>query len=389
MKKYYLIIIIASFIVNISFSQNIDKETAFLDSLIFNTPVNKNLKNYYKNVYSAENCILKTEYEKAAILYEKAFSYHEFPFSIDLDNAIVCEIKSRKNENNIKKYITLQMNKDAKKVNYLNDSSLFLLSNWKEIENIINTTEAKIDTVLLNFIWKLYDADQDFRRNNHGDYSQESLKEMDILDIINYNELIKIIQLNSDISEEKIGLSGWGKLSIIPWHSPEMLEIYKYLFQSVVAGKLDARKFYDLFGHSDYRINGKYNLGVLTYSVGSSYCSSIANMENFDLPDYFITKEYKNVKVLDNCRKKLYIESFNDYQKKCIWDFMQDNKTNKFRFDNETTTELNYNDTFFKTLKTKKNSVGDKVKIYYRNKEEEKQLQEAMKEYYKNNSVKP
>ncbi|MDR2834796.1 MAG: hypothetical protein LBV69_01155 [Bacteroidales bacterium] len=365
-----------------------DKHTAIIDSLIINNQINKNVENYYKNVYVAQNLIMKGKFRKAAKTYQNAFTYLKNPFSIDLHHALICELKSEKNLENIKKYIQLLILKDEKKEIFLEDSSYISLSNWNVIKKIIDSLQNNIDTTLCNEIKNIYITDQNLRRKHNNMF--ENLSDSDELEIfkidsINYYSLMELLDKNPIISEELIGISGWENFQIIPWHNSFRLDIYPILFKSVINGNLDARKFYDILGHSEYRIKGEYSIGITTYRISSSYCSQIVNIDNFEMPDYFIVKKYADLKILDKFRKKIYIEPFENFQKKSIWLYMNRKIINNRNFCSFTI-ELSENIDFFTILRTKKYG-GENCNIYYRNHTEQKQIETAMKEYYKNNNI--
>jgi len=55
---------------------------------------NKNLNNYYRNLYQAETFIVENKYDSALVYYERSFSMYRENFIPDLNNALICAIES-------------------------------------------------------------------------------------------------------------------------------------------------------------------------------------------------------------------------------------------------------------------------------------------------------
>jgi hypothetical protein len=347
----------------------IKKHTDIIDSLIFNHKKDPKVENYYTNIYKAQNFIIDGDFKNAAETYNYAFSFLEHPFEKDLNIALKCELKSDKNEKNIKEYIKLLMLKNEDKEKFLSDSLYHSLSNWKDIVNVIENTKPLFEKVLVDELEIIYNDDQGVRedireyREKNG-YHQDSVNDLiAIVDSINYYKILQILDKYSVISEELIG-NKWGNLSIVLWHCPYRLDAYIKLFNSVISGKLDARKFSDLLSGSDYRINHLYELGEWTCS------GEVVNMDDFDL-SYFIIKKRNNLETINEYRKKIYLEDYYTFHNKIFWS--DKNRKLKINFYNGVNFLVD-NDEFFRALKEKD------FDIYYFSKESEEQIKKMMKE---------
>ena len=359
-----------------------DKHYRILDSLFRNTPKNKNLEFYYKNIYKAESYIMKNKLENAAKTYKLAFSFIDYPFATDLENALYCELESRKDKDNIKKYIWFLINKGENKDKFLSKPEYQSLSLGEELKTMIDTSKTSVNAELIDIITAIHEDDQAIRKQTgYGSIkrAEEMRLEMGKIDSINYQKIMSLIEEYPTVSEEIYGTKGLNKMDIIPWHNSDFIDIYIALYKSVVNGKLDARYFTRLLDNSDFLINYSLKLGIWKNAI------SCLNEENFDIPSYFVTINTPKENIVNKYRKLLYLEKYTEQQKKQIWYFR--NPKAKVELCNNTG-GINNNETFFKTLKTKETIFGKGNKIHYRSKADKKQLQKAMKEYYKNNPEK-
>ena len=67
--------------------------------------IKDNLPDYYKNVINAEQAIVENKFEKASDFYQEAFLKKQYPFCIDIKNAIIAELYSRKNKELLNKWV--------------------------------------------------------------------------------------------------------------------------------------------------------------------------------------------------------------------------------------------------------------------------------------------
>jgi hypothetical protein len=362
-----------------SLKRELAKERIILDSLIQNTPVNENIRNYHKNVYKAEFLIMKEKYAKAAKTYEKAFSFIEYPYARDLRNALNCEKYSKDRNNiNIEKYIYLLIRKNEKKDRFLNDTILQKLSNWEDIKNMIDTTLPAIDKKLVDYLEQIYYDDQNVRvrlNAQRDSISRDSLyKEMAVVDSTNYHKLIAVFEEYPNLSEELIGISGFNSSisTIFIHHRNNRIFGLIPLYHIVTSGKVSPNTYAEFLGNSLYQDK-----------IGGGIYDCITSVLTLTIDDVVMIRKYTAAtkKEVNNRREKLYLESIDDCIKKRIWQSFR--KNNVFLFYKK---YINMADeaAFYKDIKEKKYVDDIPCEIYYRNKDDKKRIQKAMKEYYKN-----
>ena len=374
MKKLSLILLTLLLVVPL-FSQtdpNFENDVRLLNSLILNTELNDSVSKYYNFVYKAENEYMKQNYKKAATYYEKAFGYLKYPFMKDLYRAIYCEKESRKNIDNLKKYLELYLSKTKKTESTYDYSRNLPLQDSIEIVKLIDTIKPVVDSSLVNYLYELRRIDQSVRLNLNYPLSEEKNNLLITTDSINYNKLLDVIDKYPNLSEEIYG-TAWGAFSIILNHcrSSQDIRMYIKLHNLVMNGQIDARNYLDAIEYSLFRIEEKFTWG------GSWHGAEIKNLDTKDKVYIFIIPNSKEEKTINKYRKKVYLEDIKSYHKKRIWTM----QTGTYIYN--TTTMLEENDAFNKIILTNYYR-GDKVKIYYKSKEDKKRIKKAMKEYNKN-----
>ena len=362
-----------------AFSQTNDNDIVrnglIIDSLIINAQLKDSVSKYYKYVYKAENAYMKKNYKKAAAYYEKAFPYIQHPFSGDLFNAIECEQKSYYNIDNLKKYVYLLHLKWRSKEDLYRHSRGLTAKDSIDIVKMIDTIKLKINTAISDELELMVQIDQTARFNVKYPLSKEDKKYLDSIDNMNYIKLIKLIDNNPIFTEDLIGVMAWGRnVNLLLMHNRSKLDVYIKLHPLVINGQLDARIYSHGLDDSNYLIENKYGCGergggheVENWVINSSVYS------------YGINKEWEN--IINKYRKKLYLDDIETLHKKRIWTFRTG-----IRFYSMTTMTIKEVD-FMKLIEESK-YYDFKVKVYYKNKADEKRLKALAKEYYKNNSVK-
>ena len=364
--------------------EEIDFYQSQLDSLIVNIRLNDSVAKYYKNIYKAENFIMKCNYKKAAEYYEKAFKFIKYPFEKDLTNARICELCSRNNEENIKKYVWYSINKSGYKKGILNNDKYHLLSKWDEIKYMIDTMQSVINKEISEYLEGILYDDQEIRtqaRESMEDYYHDSEwgKIIWNMDSINYYKILNLIDEYENI-DEKIFEENWYNISVILLHNPQRLDLYIKLHDLVINGKLDARKYIGNLEHSYYKVADKYSFGEESYGFIASPFDGPDNIINEELYVYIIpTMKEKN--TINKYRKKLYVEDVKLYHQKCK--VQAHNKDLKFRFcANEYVQFWNLDD-YYNLILNKRSMNNKKVKIYYKDCVQKRKLKKEAKGYKK------
>ena len=359
-----------------------EKDIITLDSLILNSKLNDSVSNYYKFVYKAENEYIKQNYKKASEYYEKAFGYLKYPFMRDLSRAIYCEKESRKNIDNLKKYLELYLSKTKKKESTYDYSRNLPLQDSIEIVKLIETIKPVVDSSLVNYLNELFRIDQDVRKGLSWPLSEEEGMLLHITDSTNYSKLLEIVDKYPNLSEEIYG-TAWSAFSIILNHCRVIpdVRIYIKLHSMVMNGQIDARNYVNSLEISLF--SKKQSFGGAHY--GYEYVNWDTNNWDTNTRDKFyiyLKQTSKDEKMINKYRNKLYLEDMKSYHKKRIW-AMRTDADKKGQIIYYFTELYGSNEGSYKIL-SKKTYNDKKVKIYYKNKEDKKRIKKAMKEYNKN-----
>jgi hypothetical protein len=352
----------------------ISQDNKILDSLIINSKPNSNVAKYYKYIYKADKEYLLENYQKAAIFYEKAFSYLKYPFSKDLFRAKDSEMKSRKNIDNIKKYSYLLLNKYAKSNEKVKRYSYCKGLEYQDslyIANMIDTMQISVNEKVYQELRQIFTSDQEVRSDINYPLSDEIINLIQTTDSINYQKILDLIDKYPNFSEEVFDPFGWRAINIVLIHYRDMpnLKIFIKLISLVNDGHIDTRLFAESLETSTFNIKGKIGFG------GRSSGSLISNFNTHG--EIYVTYNNNNDKIINKYRKKLYLEDVASFQKNRILGWQQ-NAAGMYQ-------EVGLLDDvsdFYKLVLTNVHN-DKKVKIYYKSKEDEKRIKSAAKEYFK------
>ena len=308
--RFYFIIISTSILLQIEVrAQN--------DSLICSEKV----KAYYKNVFSAEDSIIIGKYSEASKLYNKAFSLIK-PFCNDLKNAVFAEIYGKRDSVLILKYLyhVVNFNCDTE---FLSNSIIknlpfynYLVGNLNKkhvVQNKINNT--------LDIILKDDQHIRDSCRKVFGaDFYEPPLAKKRIMYIDSLN-LLKIQDILDNYNIDSINKNGLFAMNIVilhnnAWHRLNILYKIKDL---VLKGKFDARVYAELICRlpESYERKDTYKKFELYKDYGLS--------KNYVIGKYMFTEMYDDstLKEVNNDRRGIFLESFENYIKKLQWQYNQ------------------------------------------------------------------
>ena len=283
------------------------------------------LKEYYNYVNQAELEFINSNPKKAADLYMKAFTYKENPFVMDKTRAFSIVLNSSSDTNLIKNciirnwrtfyvdsvpaYITFLKNQ------YQNIDSGFLYS----LIPILDTTskfnsrneklEAEINTMIEND--QLVRIEKPLNR-----------KKMGITDSLNFFHLMRLYKKYGSITESNAGVNSMHSISTILFHNHKRINIwYPVMLEQVLKGNYSNKLFVDIL--TDYYRDIHDNPDKFAYYQGKSL-----------LTKYVVIKLPKEEeKEVNRIRKYLFLEPYQDQEKKKIWSFFNKNDINhEFHF---------------------------------------------------------
>lgn len=201
---------------------------------------NPMLKEYYKNIVSAENTITKGKLDSASYYYEKAFSLNKEPNAKDLYNSLQVAIK-RKDKKTVKKHI-----QQLDCLNFDFEDG-FQTANTQVLSR--KKCNRKFNTDLIKVLDSLFIIDQKYRRLSGGNY-EKYRKEMTAGDSLTSTRLVQLIEKYGFPNEYDIGIGKSSKdffhhFYYIIWHqlagnlySPQQVNFTKILNDALNAGKI-------------------------------------------------------------------------------------------------------------------------------------------------------
>ena len=356
-----------------------------IDSIIINSKLNDSLSNYYKNIYKAEEYIMKGKYSKASAMYEEAFKHKECPFITDIHGIIACELKQcvnseyfKYNTDKLKKYIYLGLKKGGNKDWYLNSEKYKELFYGSGIIQMVDTIQPTCDTSLIKYLKEILYDDQEIRtqaRENNSDYYHDSEwgRRINKVDSINYHKLSDIINNYPDFGEEAFG-SSWYNISIIFLHNKNKLDLYIRLHELVMNGDIDARDFDKCLANSLFIIQNEIQC------LGEHNFNYLASPEKI----YVYSKiPRKELKVLNKYRKKIFLTDINSYHKRYLHGLRSNNDSALI----PVKILCGEKEDLYDHIINKKDHFDREIKIYYKDNAQKKRLKREAKEYKKSNKV--
>ncbi|MDR2834797.1 MAG: hypothetical protein LBV69_01160 [Bacteroidales bacterium] len=362
-----------------------NRQNEILDSLIKNLSQNETVSLYYKLISKADDLFMYKKFILAGKVYKEAFLLRTIPFRKDLYKALTCELLSSKNYETIKYYISLLIKKNEEKDILIEIVTKYDLEHKEDLYSLIDTMKSGIDTILLNKLNSLLNKDQEIRkytRKRNCRDTDSCFLAMLTIDTTNLSQLMLILDSVGLITEDMIGSSGFFALKIISQHNSDMQSSIQ-LLPNVINGNIDARDFHNLLNAVGYLYNNNLKLEEENFIIKSK-------SKNFDEYLYETKLNRRNLLLINYFREKLYLESFNEFKEKVIFDFIHTKDTTLlFSFYNLRRSICIDNDkAFYGTLKTKIEK-GSLVNIYFRSNDDKKRLKKQMKEFYKKNTVRP
>jgi hypothetical protein len=314
---------------------------------------------------------MKSKFDKAAKNYEKAFTYLEYPFYRDLNNAINCELLSTCDKENLKRYIWFNTNKTGDKNAVYNDTSLNKLAFWPEIKFMIDTMKPGVDTALLRYFDEIQENDQNYRAQCRSRYYGQTYNELtidsiNIIDSINNLKILKLIDKYGYLTEELIGTK-WGVISLLLLHNKHRPEVFVALFDAVNLGKINAVNYSFNLASAYFPIDDKYGIGHCYLNV----------LHKFPVILFSLSDKEKN--LIDKYRLKLYLVTMKKQIDKTVWNCYNSRSFYKNAF----ATCSFSDDSFYYNMLLSKTLNGKSVEVYYKDQKEKKKTMQDLKVWIK------
>ena len=220
---------------------------------------------YYKQVAIAENHIISQQYDSAAFYYRTAFANKQYPFYMDLNNALLCEVKSSVQDIPIcqsyfHKLVRLGLTSDR-------FSLLIGNSDWNIFKGIVDTT-----IVVRSKDWKeMLNDDQSVREycrklNKGNIYSGTCLDSIRFIDTVNVHRIRNTYKTANLFEANLIGNQGEGAMLTIFMHvfKDNRAFFMPILLEAVHQGVFDARVY-------AFFVDREYDDGTKLSFVGGPY----------------------------------------------------------------------------------------------------------------------
>ena len=301
--------------------RKITKLLLFLTFAVSANLYSQNRIEYFYLRNKAEVQIVRSNYDSALVLYQKAFDMKGYIHSRDLFNAAICAAKTpQKNRDLGIKYLEmLSHNGVAKHTMYkscfkpLRKGDLWKKTKKTFKRNIKNARSLWNDSLKL-VLKKLVKRDQEFRLKP-GSYSVYGDTIL-YLDSLNIEELKKIISIYGYPNEQIIGkkrhlAKNLNHYVIIRhYYQNKGFEMSKILYNEVKKGNLSPRVFCELEDKKNTEINNHDKYGTVIFF----------NLNGKEIKQNYSAKE---IKTFNKNRRELGLESIEEYIEKII--FMRKN----------------------------------------------------------------
>lgn len=290
----------------------------------------KSVKKYYRYINKAELSICNNDLQMSTKYYDKAFKQLKSPFVRDIKNAFLCEFYGNRDQSQLIK-LSILLKKKGVSLNTIVDS-VGRDSCYSRLLAIQDTVNTIYNLTLSSIIDSLIQVDQASRKKCPA--YQDSCKAMVILnDSLILNSIIKLHAQYGGFTEDNIGFNSMKYYIIIVLHE----QAWQWYFlrelhqQQVHQGVFDARTFAWLEDRAFSDPKSTSNKSSLYGSIEQLVISNTL----------FLCLSTKDKKIFNARRKKLYLESMEDLERKTIYQLLTKCKFNlnpgivKFHFPEE------------------------------------------------------
>jgi hypothetical protein len=277
---------------------------------------------YYQNIYKAEKCIMKNNFDSALIYYSNAEALN-YMFMRDLGNSNICLSQSSNNEIKFNFLINRFTHRDnTTSEGVITWASSFLSEMWMvklrdSINNIqrVNSGDEINYLELIKTLEEMEDADQKYR----GAFllSKKQRREMKNTDVKNFRKLKKLYSKYGSFSTGRLFGGGFMAYKMILFHSFHDKKMYRkhndFFIGEVMEGRLNASDYAEIVDH--YRCDSTQVYGCQTmFFVGDP------------LVVFHLSNEGK--KRINRNRKQIFLQDIETEQDMQIWQWKKNNKFN-------------------------------------------------------------
>lgn len=276
---------------------------------------------YYQNIYMAENCIIKNNFDSALIYYFNAEALN-YMFMRDIGPSNICLSQSCNDE--------IKFNYLINKFTYRENSSSDAIISWATSllseEWVVNLTDSmnniqRVKTVdeidyleLIKTLEEMGDADQKGDRNVSL-FSKKQRRKMENTDLKNFKKLMRLYSKHGSFSTGKLFGGAFMAYKIILTHNFSNKKMHRkhndFFIGEVIAGRLNARDYAEIV--DNYRGDSTQVYGCRTmFYVGDS------------LVIFHLSNEGK--KRINNNRRQIFLQDIESEQNTLIWQWKNNDK---------------------------------------------------------------
>ncbi|MCH5685539.1 hypothetical protein LWM68_15540 [Niabella sp. W65] len=292
------------------------------------------VRKYYEYMQRANSEICRFNNELALQLFDSGFTFIQYPFEIDLNNAVYAAIHSKHpDEKKILHYLDLMRSKHMN----LSDKYKSLPGHIHYVNkmNKQSSTPSVVNTYYTNLVADAIATDQVLRNFSYEQfkrpYHNSLLPAIDKIDSVNYNLVDSIFRyaLKNHIPlEQLLGRDLNSDLEIIYKHNVAWGRYDKALTDSLIfAGLVDARQyatFYDKNCNSFYKPeearNGKWGKEFQCNFFCGIYATNIA-YQYTDGSAFILMLEPEELEIVNQNRKALFLGNVYDDAKMKIFSY--------------------------------------------------------------------
>lgn len=299
-----------------------------LTSAIACTGQNNPVALYYQYVYAAEDSIVAGNPRSASALYKLAFTQKE-PFSVDLKNAINVELLLAEDTAAMAEYLQKYIMATGD-TNFAHHNKPIEASGYKDfLLQKIKNVKPVFDQKLVAQLERIDDADQlvrDSCAQKHADFYHDlgCRERIQATDSLNQVKILNLLA-NNNLNESKILSEGWNVIWLVTLHNSawSRYQLHAALKKKVYSGEYDARQFayladrcYENGFLAKHRDSLVFNETIARYYTNGSY------VVNKTLFTYLLNE--KESRIVNHNRKQIYMEPYEQFAQKIIWQFQQD-----------------------------------------------------------------
>ena len=226
------------------------------------------VKEYYENVYKAQDEIVKNNLDKAINYYFKAFS-NKMPFYKDLRNLELAIFNNGVDSSAFAEFFMLKYKHGGGRHNSKDFYNLYLdyekydtLNYYKNLSSILDTVKIDVlyDSALEKQLLDIFNKDQSIRdayasENGNPEYMQKLRK----VDSLNLDEVLQLYK-NNQITFTTCG-NGMNAVDIVLTHSINKLDLFlPTILNEVYSGNFDARLFAEIIDNYKYLEDSYYGI---------------------------------------------------------------------------------------------------------------------------------